>query len=66
MGYAVGGLGTSSDHGGVWIRVPVRCYTECNTEMEQAVEGEAQIAALAESKAFDLPLNSEMISVCWP
>ena len=30
MGYAVGGLGTSSDHGEVWMGVPVWCYTKCN------------------------------------
>ena len=30
MGYVVGGLGTSSGHGEVWIGVPVRCYTECD------------------------------------
>ena len=26
------GLGTSLGHGEVWIGVPVRCYTPCNTE----------------------------------
>ena len=31
MGYAVGDLGTSLDHGEVWIGVPVRCYMECNS-----------------------------------
>ena len=31
MGYAVGDLRTSSGCGEVWIGVPVRCYTECNT-----------------------------------
>ena len=30
MGYVVGDLRTSLGHGDVWIRVPVRCYTECN------------------------------------
>ena len=34
-GYAVGDLRTSLGHGEVWIRVPVRCYTECNRTLEQ-------------------------------
>ena len=38
MGYTVGGLGTSSGHGEVWIRVPMRCYTECNTELLYIIE----------------------------
>ena len=31
MGYVVGDLRRSLGHGEVWIGVPVRCYTECNT-----------------------------------
>ena len=30
MGYAVEDFRTSLDCGDTWIRVPVRCYTECN------------------------------------
>ena len=29
------GLGTNSGQREVWIRVPVRCYTECNTPYHQ-------------------------------
>ena len=36
MGYAVEGLRTSSGHGDVWIRVPVQCYTECNSPAESS------------------------------
>ena len=31
MGYVVKDFRTSSGCGDVWIRVPVRCYMECNT-----------------------------------
>ena len=31
MEHAVGDLRVSLGHGEVWIRVPVRCYMECNT-----------------------------------
>ena len=30
MGYVVGDLRMSSGHRDMWIRVLVRCYTECN------------------------------------
>ena len=30
MGYAVGGLGTSSGHGEVWLGVLVQCYNSIN------------------------------------
>ena len=40
MGYVVGDLRTSSGYGDVWIRVPVRCYMECNTEMAERINSE--------------------------
>ena len=32
-GYMVGDFGTSLGRGDTWIGVPVRCYTECNTNL---------------------------------
>ena len=42
MGYAVGGLGTSLGCGEVWIGVPVRCYTECNSKSEMGLQSLSQ------------------------
>ena len=58
MGYVVGGLGTSLGHGEVWIGVPVWCYTECNTNLQNNLASAASAVAVAATQSLPIPTPS--------
>ena len=72
MGYTVGDLRMSWGHGDVWIGVPVRCYTECNThaatvsspQLLLLTPGQPDLSATSQGTPSSPPSTQQL--VCFP